>query len=129
MSLNECLIIERILLFVDFHDWPLLQPYRVSTQWSEVFRSESFAQNYLHRLFSLNSAQQRKLRTTIQYFEEGCFTTMDSSSEKKEKASSPKKKEKTLSKKKKEKTSKKKALRENRRLDLMNCFNTCQCVV
>ena len=96
---NECLVIERILLFVDFHDWPLLQPYRVSTKWSEVFRSESFAENYLHALFSLTSAQQSKLRTTIQYFanvggngEEG-FTKASSSN--KEKIKNKKEKLKT----------------------------------
>ena len=66
--LEEGLTICHILQFVPVNDWPIIKPCLVSRMWHQVFRSESFAESYLHNLFRLTKEDQQLLKKTMQYF-------------------------------------------------------------
>ncbi|KAG2375397.1 hypothetical protein C9374_010020 [Naegleria lovaniensis] len=60
------LVATTILLFSDYSDWPVIQPYLISKTFHHVFESQRFSKQYLIKLFQLDSNEQKRLEECLE---------------------------------------------------------------
>ncbi|KAG2373838.1 hypothetical protein C9374_011723 [Naegleria lovaniensis] len=59
------LLVHRILLFTHWSEWPTIKPYQISNIWAQVWRTESFAENYFINILNLKSCEQERLKQIL----------------------------------------------------------------